>query len=271
MKKAIFIIDPQNDFCVTPQVATSLGLPNHGTLSVDGAWEDMKRLADFIKSPNVDNIYVTQDTHHVIDISHPSYWMDGQRNRPAPFTLITSKDVENGTWIPVYYMKQTLDYLKALENQGEYPHLIWPEHCINGSWGAAIVDPLMDAIKTFCRENGKVHTVIQKGEIPFTEHFGALRANIPDPKYPTTGINTTLINSLMSHDVVYLAGEARSHCVANTLKQVMQEAPALLPKITVLYDCMSDVFNNGQPWDFAEKIYEDAKNSNVKFIKSTEV
>ena len=66
-KIALLIMDPQNDFC-SPR----------GSFFVPGADEDNHRLADFIldKKEEIDQIIVTLDSHYVIDISHPSFWIN---------------------------------------------------------------------------------------------------------------------------------------------------------------------------------------------------
>lgn len=267
-KSALFLIDAQNDFCVTPEVAKQNGYTKSGTLSVDGAWEDMQRVATFIRNNDLDAIILTQDSHHVIDISHPSFWMKSDGSPVDVFSTITTADINSGKYTARFNPIEANKYIAELEANGEFVHCIWPPHCIIGSFGAAIVDPIMDSVMEWCAKNRRFHTIIQKGEYPLSEHFGALRANVPNLMVPATLVNQKLIQILMSYNDVYLAGEARSHCVANTLKQLMTEAPALLSKIIVLEDCMSDVFSGGNGWPAAEKIYSDAKNLGVKFQKS---
>ena len=38
-----------------------------------------------------------------LDIAHPMFWTsgDGSGTHPAPFTLITSEAIQQGTWTPV--------------------------------------------------------------------------------------------------------------------------------------------------------------------------
>lgn len=268
MKKALFLIDVQNDFCVTSDVAKRLNIPE-GTLAVTGAWEDGERIAEFIRKTDFHTIVLTQDTHHVINISHPSFWADKNGNAPGVFTQITLDDVHKGIWIPQFNPVEAIKYIENLHTNGEFTHTIWPEHCIAGSQGAAIVEPVMKAVKEWAAKYRKFHVMVQKGEHPMTEHFGALRANVPIASAPATMTNQRLIQTLMQNDIVYLAGEARSHCTANTLKQLMTEASPLLSKIIVLEDCMSDVFNPaGTGWPEADAIYAEAKSKGVKFEKS---
>lgn len=258
-KHALLIIDPQNDFC---NPGTSNG-KNRGSLYVNGAENDMQRLADWIRKhkQELDFIGVTIDSHQPNDISHPNFWMDKNGNFPSPFTEIKSKDVEAGIWTPRFDPQKSLKYLKALEAQGEYPHFIWPVHCVIGSEGAAIYQPLMDAMIEWTVK-GKFYQTVAKGTFPFTEHFGAFRAQVPDPERPETQLNQGLIKTLASYQNIYLAGEAKSHCVANSLKQVLEEAPDLAPKFIVLEDAMSNVTGFEH---IADATYQKAHNMGVRF------
>ena len=68
----LLIIDPQNDFCDLP-VSTSSATP---ALPVFGADADMQRLAAFIRAhgSQLTDITVTLDSHHRLDIAHPTFW-----------------------------------------------------------------------------------------------------------------------------------------------------------------------------------------------------
>ncbi|MDF1547040.1 MAG: isochorismatase family protein [Bacteroidales bacterium] len=258
-KNALLIIDPQNDFC-NPGDVNGKG---RGSLYVEGAEKDMQRLAKWIKEnkESIDFIGITIDSHQPNDISHPNFWMDKDGNFPAPFTPITYKDVEEGKWTARFDPKRSLAYLKELEAQGEYPHLIWPVHCLIGSTGAAIYQPLMDAIIEWTVK-GKFYQTVAKGTFPFTEHFGAFRAQVPDPERPETQLNQGLIKTLETYQNIYLAGEAKSHCVANSLKQVLDESPDLAAKFIVIEDAMSNVTGFET---LADPIYKRAKQMGVRF------
>jgi nicotinamidase/pyrazinamidase len=262
-KNALLIIDPQNDFC-NPGDAQGNG---KGSLYVGGAEQDMKRLAAWIQQykESIDFIGITIDSHQPNDISHPNFWMDKDGNFPAPFTLISYKEVEEGRWAARFDPKRALNYLKELEAQGEYPHVIWPVHCLIGSVGASIYQPLMDAIVDWTVK-GKFYQTVAKGTFPFTEHFGAFRAQVPDAERPETQLNQGLIKTLETYQNIYLAGEAKSHCVANSLKQVMDESPELASKFIVIEDAMSNVTGFET---LADPIYLRAKQLGVRFTKTT--
>ncbi len=257
LNNVLMIIDMQNDFCMSD-----------GALYIPGAEKDLQRTAGFIRdnSDYIDHIILTQDNHQVIDISHPCFWKDKQENNPEPFTRISAEDVENEIWIPRFEVSKAKEYVRNLESEGEFPHTIWPEHCIHGSRGAAIADIIMAQLISWARQ-GKHYDLIVKGTNPLTEHFGALRANIPDIRYPETQLNTGLLNTLRKFKNIFIAGEARSHCVANTLKQLL-EYMDIASKVIILKDCMSDVPGMEH---IADSIYSEAENAGVVFKQSKDI
>jgi len=256
-KNALLIIDAQYDFC-NP----------HGALYVPGAEDDMQRLSNFIKknASEIDHISVTLDTHPVNDISHPPFWQDKNGQAPPPFTQITLKEVNEGKWTPRFFPDKTRKYLQELENQGQFPHFIWPEHCLMGSKGNALDDTLMEALIDWTRL-GKYYQAVTKGTYPLTEHFGIFMAQIPVPDRPETQLNQGLIQTLEKFQNVYVAGEARSHCVATSIKQAMDYAPALAEKMVILEDAMSDVTGLGH---LGEPIYNEAQGKKIRFAKTTD-
>lgn len=256
MTSAFLIIDTQFDFCHPD-----------GALFVPGAEQDVARMADLIYryANRIDHIVVTLDTHHLLDIAHPLFWKNAQDNHPAPFTRITAGDVDNGRWVPQFSPDKARQYVRDLEADGQFEHFIWPEHCLIGSRGAALHDMLLDALKHWSRERERDYVAVPKGLYPLTEHFGIFQAQVPDPAVPETGLNTALIADLDRFDTIYLMGEARSHCVANSLKQLLNFAPSLVPKVVVVSDCTSDVTGLGH---LADSIYEEARTQKVRFMES---
>ena len=131
MKIHGLIIDPQEDFCN----------PATGALYVSGAGEDMERLARMLRriGPKLDDIHVTLDSHHLVDIAHPIWWKDSAGNHPDPFTIISLSDLEAARWTttqPGMY-RRSHEYVASLEANGRYPLCIWPYHCLIGSTGHA--------------------------------------------------------------------------------------------------------------------------------------
>lgn len=235
MKLHLVVIDPQNDFCRTD-----------GALAVPGADRDMDRLAVMVRrlKHKLADIHVTLDSHRSVDISHPVWFRDADGNAPAPFTPIAAADVRAGVWSPTLPSThgRTLAYLDELERTGRYQHVIWPEHCLIGSEGHAVVEPLFDALQEWAARFALVDFVT-KGSNPFTEHFSAVRAEVPDPADPNTQLNAGLLTTLEEADLILLAGEASSHCLANTVRDIaagFQDRKAI-EKLVLLTDATSPV------------------------------
>lgn len=228
IKSALLLIDPQNDFCD----------PANGALGVPGADKDCKEMNRLVEG--FDDLFVTMDTHYVYDIAHPLFWVDKDGNNPSPLTVIKYDDI-GVEWFPAF--KEHEDWVKryvsTLEEQGEYDHVIWPEHCIHGSWGHKINDDVMDGLLRWSKDNRKNFNVIEKGHNILTEHFGAFRAQVPRSGEPETFFNDALYNQLREFDEVHIAGEAETHCVANTLAQLKDTE--LCQKLIIHRDIMSPV------------------------------
>lgn len=259
MKTAFLIIDTQFDFCHPD-----------GALFVPGAEQDVERMADLIRkhAHQIDHIVVTLDTHHVLDIAHPLFWRDATGKHPDPFTQITAADVDAGRWIPRFSADKARSYIHALEADGQFSHLIWPEHCLVGSRGAALHDTLLVAIREWSQQRDLDYVAVQKGLYPLTEHFGIFRAQVPDPAVPETQLDTALIADLSRFDTVYLMGEAKSHCVANSIRQLLDVAPELAAKVVVVADCMSDVAGLGY---LADSIYAEARARQMRFANANTI
>ncbi|GAB3731994.1 cysteine hydrolase family protein [Spirosoma lituiforme] len=259
MKTAFLIIDTQFDFCHPD-----------GALFVPGAEQDVERMADLIRkhAHQIDHIVVTLDTHHVLDIAHPLFWRDATGKHPDPFTQITAADVDAGRWIPRFSADKARSYIHALEADGQFSHLIWPEHCLVGSRGAALHDTILVAIREWSQQRDLDYVAVQKGLYPLTEHFGIFRAQVPDPAVPETQLDTALIADLSRFDTVYLMGEAKSHCVANSIRQLLDVAPELVAKVVVVADCMSDVAGLGY---LADSIYAEAQARQIRFANANTI
>lgn len=234
MNIQLLLIDPQRDFC-----------DKNGSLFVPGATEDMDRVAIMIRrlKSKIDDIHVTLDSHRLVDIAHPIWFKDSSGNHPAPFTMITAADMKAGRWMttnPAFYAR-TLAYLEALESGGRYPHVIWPPHCLIGTEGHTVMPNLVDALTEWEQQFAMVDYVT-KGSNPWTEHFSAVQAEVPDPEDPSTQLNTRLIETVQEADIILVAGEARSHCVANTIRDMAANFDAAtVAKMVLLTDAMTDV------------------------------
>lgn len=268
LKVHLVIIDPQEDFMDSPG----------STLPVDGANDDMRRLAVMIDrvGRKVEDIHVTLDSHRVIDVGHPGMWRNQDGEMPAPFTIISADDIANEVWTPrsPSLRARMLKYARALKSQGNYPLIIWPEHCIIGTPGHNIQADLMAALQRWERDNFANVDFLVKGTNAFTEHYGALMAEVPDPSDPSTGLNVGFLDMLKEADIVAIAGEALSHCVKSTVDQIIENIGGEhIQKIHILVDCSSPVPKIGDGPDFpaiAAQWLKEVEKKGVKLVTSTD-
>lgn len=253
MKRSIhlLVIDPQNDFCdlpldYLPADPLAPGQRTQPQLPVPGAHADMLRLAGFIRrgQRGLTDISVTLDSHHRVGIERPAMWMQGDGTAVQPFTTITAAQVREGRYLPRHAdaRARALAYLDALEAGGRYVHMVWPPHCEIGTWGHNVHAEVRAAYNAW--EEGGLRTVnkVIKGANPWTEHYSAVQAEVPDAQDPATRLNRPLIDLLSKADVVLIAGEAGSHCVRATTEHIADNFGAeSLGKLVLLTDCISPV------------------------------
>jgi nicotinamidase/pyrazinamidase len=246
----LLIIDPQNDFCDLPEAWRALdpatGARLAPALPVAGAHADMLRLAELIGlvSQQLTGITVTLDSHHRFDIAHPTFWQAADGSALAPFTPITAKQARAGEYRPrdVSALPRSLAYLDELERLGRYTLMVWPVHCEIGSWGHNVHAAVKTAYNQWEDSRLAVARKLIKGSNPWTEHYSAVQAEVPDASDPATQLNTALIAELDRADRLLVAGEAGSHCVRATVEHIVDHLPSRQPgKITLITDCMSPV------------------------------
>jgi nicotinamidase/pyrazinamidase len=255
MDVRLLIIDPQEDFCREgkPAVLDTKGniiipeiLP--GALFVPGAPDDCIRTAAMIDRLGkvIDKMYVTFDSHYQYQIFHPMFWKKGSGDAVMPFESIVHEDVKNGNIVPVdpNMLSWCLEYTKALDDGGRYPLIIWPYHCLIGTPGWNVDPVIMKAILDWEKLTYRTHRPITKGSNLKTEHYSAVKAEVEISTDGMTGLNQKgIIDPLEHADIVAIAGQARSHCVANTVRDIMTNFsdPEYIKKLYILEDAMSDV------------------------------
>lgn len=213
MKNTLLIIDPQNDFCDLEK----------SSLPVAGSTNDLERVISFIKNNSLSEIVVTLDSHNILDIAHPTFWIDLYGNHPSPFTLITEEDITEGKWNPykIELKEYCLNYVRELSNKGKYNLIIWPEHCIEGTWGWNVYAPLEKALKEWEASSGNNVVYVKKGLNPLTEHYSAIKAEVEILEDKHTLENQFLVNKLGESNKIFIAGEALTHCVYSTVKDLV--------------------------------------------------
>lgn len=236
MNVQLLIIDPQNDFMDIPGAA----------LPVAGANEDMKRLAIMVDriGTKLQKIHVTLDSHHLVDIAHPAFWRDANGNSPDPMTIISAESIKDGTWVPrrPELRSYAIGYARQLEADGKYQVMVWPPHCLIGSWGHNVQSDLARALDRWSVARIRNIDFVTKGTNVLTEHYGALLAEVPIASDPSTQLNGRFLAMLQEADVIVVAGEASSHCVKATVEQVADNiGDEHVKKFQLLTDCMSPV------------------------------
>jgi len=246
LKVHVVCIDIQNDF-TSPQ----------GSLFVKGGDENAKRSAKMIErlAPKITDIHVTMDSHHKVDISHPMWWCDENGASPGPFTGVvldgdqlmflnyaTGQKTPARTRVPSF-RDRTIKYIKALVANQRYGHTIWPEHCLIGDEGHNLNKDVASAIHGWEQTRFALSNVVTKGSNPWTEHFSAVKAEVPDPEDASTQINRPLIETLEQADMVVWVGEALSHCLANTFRDTVASFsdPSVIKKMWLCTDGSSSV------------------------------
>lgn len=254
-KVQLLLIDVQKDFCF------SEGTLYVGGRSGTGAIDDSARIAEFIyRNLNyVTGIAATLDTHIPYQIFFPSFWEKADGTPVAPNTIITVKDLDQGTYrvalqaaaaVQVDYMwltKYVRHYCATLEAAGKYSLFIWPYHCMLGTDGHTLVGVVDEACNFHAFARGAKFNLEVKGGNPLTENYSVLSPEVlssPDGKWQTQK-NARFIQTLLDADRVIIAGQAASHCVKSTIDDLLSEIaakdPSLAKKVYIMRDCMSAV------------------------------
>ena len=248
-------VDVQNTFC-TPGFELFVG-GRSGT----GAVDDSRRLCEFVYR-NLDaitQIVPTLDTHQAVQIFHALYLVDEHGRHPAPYTLVSVEDVERGRWRfnaaiadtlevePEWAERHLLHYARALEAGRKYQLTIWPYHALLGGIGHALVSAVEEAIFFHAVARQSQPRFQTKGGNAHTEHYSMLGPEVtngPDGE-PLAARNQPLLDELLEFDVVVIAGQAKSHCVAWTIDDLLEDVAArdrsLAEKVYLLEDCTSPV------------------------------
>jgi nicotinamidase-related amidase len=273
----LVLVDVQNTFCI-PNFELFVG-GRSGT----GAVDDNRRLCEFIYR-NIDvitQIAPTMDTHHPIQIFHAIFLIDKQGHHPEPFTLISEEEIESGSWRVNPEVCRTLHldeeeahqyllhYAKMLKRGGKYDLTVWPYHAMLGGVGHALVSAVEEAIffHSILRRTQPYFQI--KGDHPLTEHYSVLGPEVlTNPKGDKISEkNSQFIEQLAQFDGVIIAGQAKSHCVAWTIADLLEgfreTDRQLAEKVYLLEDCTSpvvipDVVDYTEEADAAFKRFSDA-------------
>jgi len=268
LRVCLLAIDVQNTFCL-PGFELFVG-----GASGRGAVEDNQRLCEFIyrNLGTLTAIAPTLDTHTAMQIFHPLFWINEAGEHPTPaVTNITLEAVQEGLWKANPAVAQSimggdrealqayaLHYVQTLSDEGKYPLTVWPYHSMLGGIGHALVSSVEEAIFFHNLARYSQTLLDVKGSNPLTENYSALRAEV------LTGANgekiasknESFLNTLLSFDRLIIAGQAKSHCVAWTvsdlLTEILDRDPQWAQRVYLLEDCTSPVVVPGAV-DFTEQ------------------
>lgn len=263
----LMIIDPQLDF---HDADRTLKRPK-GSLAVKGATADSRRTAKMLQKygDRISRVVVTLDSHHKMHICHSCFWKNASGEHPKPFTEITRKAVEMGVWVPVQpgMLTWAVRYCGALEAGKRFTHIIWPDHCLIGTPGAAVEARLQASLDEWATAKQASVTWLLKGQNNKTEMYSALKAEVPVPGDATTKLNTTLIKALTTHRKVVVCGQAKSHCVNQTFRDLAERWPtSRMDDLILVQDCTSPVAGFEA---VAETFEKDVIKMGARVLKST--
>jgi len=254
-KVALILIDIQNTFCLPDFELFVAGRSGRGAV------DDNVRLCEFIyrNLGLITQIYATMDTHQAAQIFHPLMLIDADGNPPQPNTLISVEDVRQGEWFVNPQVATSLGvdsekaqrylryYTEQLAKQGKYDLTVWPYHAMLGGIGHALVPAVEEAIffHTIARTSQPDFEI--KGKNPLTEHYSALgpEVNTDLDGQVLEERNSKFLQVVKDYDGVIIAGQAKSHCVAWTIADLLTDIQktdsAMTKKIYLLEDCTSPV------------------------------
>lgn len=258
-QKVLFIgIDFQNDFL------------ENGELAVPNSHKDVENTLRFLYAnlEKITTIAISLDTHNAQQIFHPSWWVDQDGNHPEPYTIISEEDIRAGKWSAVEKQEESLEYVHQLEQQGRMKLCIWPFHCIEGTFGAALEGQFSNMIHFHSIARKSPIYKIVKGKDPLSEMYGIIKPEYDKHNY----VNNELLQMMKGYDKIIMAGEAKSHCVLESLRQILehfQDDVDFTSRIYLLDDCMSSIpgFEEG-----TETSLKNFKNSyHINIVSSKEL
>ncbi len=281
----LLAVDVQNTFCIPDFELFVAG--RSGT----GAVDDNRRLCEFVyrNLGEITQIFPSLDTHHAMQVFHAIWLVDEQGNHPAPFTLISAEDVAAGRWrlnsavaralgIDLDYAERHLAYYtRRLAEGGKYDLTIWPYHAMLGGIGHALVSAVEEAVffHGIARYSNPEFQV--KGDNPLTEHYSMLGPEVtegPDGDR-LAGKNTQLVEKLLTFDAIVVAGQAKSHCLAWTIDDLLKDEQVrerLAERTYLLEDCTSPVVVPGvvDYTDQADAAFERYAGAGMQVVRSTD-
>jgi nicotinamidase-related amidase len=278
----LLAVDVQNTFC-TPGFELFVG-----GRSGMGALDDNRRLCEFVyrNLGSITQVAVTMDTHQAFQIFHAPFLVDSEGRHPDPYTLVTVADVESGRWrvdletalapgISASHADAHLRaYVEKLARGGRFDLTIWPFHAMLGGIGHALVSALEEAFFFHGVARRSQTRFELKGQSALTEHYSVFGPEVTEgPNGETLGErNAVLVRTLAEFDAILVAGQAKSHCVAWSVEDLLRTAPEIAPKLYLLEDCSSPVVVPGAVdyTDDADAAYARFTDAGAHVVRSTD-
>jgi nicotinamidase-related amidase len=283
---ALLVVDAQNTFCVPDFELFVAGRSGRGAV------DDSRRLCDFVyrNLGAITQTFPSLDTHHAMQVFHAVWLVDEHGEHPAPYTLVSADDVTAGRWRvnpavadslgldPDYTARHLAHYTRRLAEGGKYDLTIWPYHAMLGGVGHALVSAVEEALFFHGMARSSQPDFQVKGDNPLTEHYSMLGPEVtegPDGER-LGGRNVELIEKLLTFDAVAVAGQAKSHCVAWTIDDLLRSESAqearLAQRMYLLEDCTSPVVVPGvvDYTDEADAAFERFARAGVHVVRSTD-
>lgn len=292
---ALVIVDAQNTFCI-PGFELFVG-GRSGT----GAVDDNRRLCEFIyrNLGIITEIAPTMDTHQAMQIFHGIFFVNDEGGHPAPYTSISVEDIEGGKWkfnrmlgrnlaYPDDYIERhILHYVKELRRSGKYELTVWPYHAMLGGIGHALASSVEEAVFFHSIARRSQPDIHVKGDHPLTEHYSVLAPEVTtgpggeplrqrrESLFQKPVASAAIYRKLLDFDAVVIAGQAKSHCVAWTIADLLERAregdASLVRKIYLLEDCTSPVVVPGviDYTDEAERAFGEFESAGMHVVRST--
>jgi nicotinamidase-related amidase len=284
-KTWLLLVDVQNTFCIPGFELYVAGRSGRGAV------DDNRRLCEFIyrNLGIITQITATMDTHHAMQIFHAIFLVDENGEHPAPYTTVSAEDVRTGKWMfnPALAgrfgitaeagQERLKHYTATLEESGKYALTIWPYHAMLGGIGHALVSAVEEALFFHSVARLSPPDFEVKGDRSFTEHYSVIGPEVEKgPHGETLGKhNHKFIEMLKDVDRLVIAGQAKSHCVAWTIADLLsdlrKEDPALAQKIYLLEDCTSPVVVPGADYtEQADEAFARFAEAGMHLVKSTD-
>jgi nicotinamidase-related amidase len=286
LKISLLLVDVQNTFCI-PDFELFVG-----GVSGTGAVDDNLRLCQFIyrNLEMITEICPTMDTHQSMQIFHSIFLVNDLGEHPEPYTLITPEDIEKGAWRFNPELSSSLDidetygqeylhhYTQTLKKGGKYDLTIWPYHAMLGGIGHALVSAVEEAIFFHSIARYSQPDFQVKGGNPFTENYSVLKPEVLEDGLgeQIAEKNVGFIKKLLDFDAVVIAGQAKSHCLAWTIDDLLREIQVsdknLAEKVYLLEDCSSPVVIPGVV-DYTEEAnaaFERFAEAGMQIVRSTD-